>query len=116
MTPKNKERLLNMLFESLYAAYVQKLSKKEIQNSEQEVLTALCWLTGYTENQVISMINNQNTFGYFLEYAPSWNKETIYITGKICGENISEITDDLQRKIRYIDKVMDNISKKKGYY
>jgi hypothetical protein len=88
---------------------VNKAEKKG--RTKQEVDTIICWLTGYNQEQLQQILDNKTTFEIFFEEAPQLNENVTKITGVICGYRIEEIENKLMQKIRYLDKLIDELAK-----
>lgn len=101
-----------MSFASVYAHYVQKAEKKG--RTETEVKEIIFWLTGYDEKALKEIIEDKIDFETFFEKAPALNPNVSKITGVICGYRIEEIEDPLMQKIRYLDKLIDELAKGKA--
>jgi hypothetical protein len=106
-----KPRIFTTAFSSVYPLYVQKAEKKG--RAKEEVDTVTCWLTGYDENGLRSQINKDATFETFFAEAPHINTNAHKITGVICGVRLEEIEDPLMQKIRWLDKLVDELAKGK---
>ncbi|GAB3988289.1 DUF2200 domain-containing protein [Spirosoma daeguense] len=111
MNPTNT-RIYKMSFAGVYPHYVQKAEKKG--RTKEEVDTIIFWLTGFDEQSLQQHIDNKTTFEAFFAEAPQLNPNVSKITGVICGYRIEEIEDDLMRKIRYLDKLIDELAKGKA--
>jgi hypothetical protein len=98
-----------MSFASVYPHYIQKAEKKG--RTKTEVDTIIFWLTGYTKQTLQKHINNKTDFETFFAQAPQINPNVSKITGVICGYRVEEIEDPLIQKIRYLDKLIDELSK-----
>lgn len=105
----NNHRVFKMAFASVYPHYVQKAEKKG--RKKKEVDEVICWLTGYTPQQLAKQIKEKKDFETFFSEAPSLNPKVTKITGTICGVRIEEIESPLMRKIRYMDKLVDELAK-----
>ena len=101
-----------MSFASVYPHYVQKAEKKG--RTEAEVKEIIFWLTGYDEKALKEIIEDKIDFETFFEKAPALNPNVSKITGVICGYRIEEIEDPLMQKIRYLDKLIDELAKGKA--
>ena len=111
MNNKNNARVFKMSFASIYPLYIQKVEKKGRTKAElDEVLT---WLTGYTKQTLQKQIDNKIDLETFFAEA-KLNPNASKITGVICGYRIEEIEDKLMQKIRYMDKVVDELAKGKA--
>ena len=108
----NNTRVFKMSFASVYPHYVQKAEKKG--RTEAEVKEIIFWLTGYDEEALKEIIKNKIDFETFFEKAPALNPNVSKITGVICGYRIEEIEDPLMQKIRYLDKLIDELAKGKA--
>jgi len=100
-----------MTFASVYPHYIAKAEKKD--RSREEVDIIICWLTGYSQDQLQQQIDANTTFETFFEAAPQLNPNVSKITGVICGYRVEEIEDPLMKKIRYLDKLIDELAKGK---
>ncbi len=98
-----------MPFASVYPHYVQKAEKKG--RSRKEVDEVICWLTGYSPQALATQIKEKRDFETFFREAPSLHPNAGKITGVICGVRIEEIESPLMRKIRYMDKLVDELAK-----
>lgn len=97
-----------MSFSSIYPMYIKKAEKKG--RTKAEVDEAICWLTGYTPKQLQKQIDKGLDLQTFFEEA-HLNPNASKITGVICGYRIEEMTDKLMQKIRYMDKLIDELAK-----
>ena len=105
----NRHRVFKMSFASVYPHYVQKAEKKG--RKKKEVDEVICWLTGYTPQALATQIKQRKDFETFFREAPRFHPNAGKITGVICGVRIEEIEDPLMRKIRYLDKLVDELAK-----
>jgi hypothetical protein len=105
-------RIHKMTFSSVYPLYVQKVEKKG--RTKEEVGTVITWLTGYTNTEIDRLIMEKDDFETFFRNAPQMNPNVDKITGMICGYRIEEIEDDIERKMRYLDKLIDELAKGKA--
>jgi len=101
-----------MSFASVYPLYVQKAEKKG--RTKEEVDTIICWLTGYNRESLQRQIDEKTDFETFFAQAPQINPNVSKITGVICGYRVEEIEDELMQKIRYLDKLIDELAKGKA--
>ncbi|WP_347374595.1 DUF2200 domain-containing protein [Aequorivita sp. Q41] len=106
-----KHSIYTMTFASVYPHYVTKAEKKN--RTKAEVDTIICWLTGYNQEQLDEQIETKTTFETFFKEAPQLNKNVSKITGVICGYRVEEIEDKLMQKVRYLDKLIDELAKGK---
>lgn len=109
-TPKHDEKIAKMTFSSVYPHYVTKVKKKG--RTEEELLQVIQWLTGFDHATLQQLIEEKVTFEEFFKQA-SLNPKEIHIKGVICGYRIEEIETPLTRKVRYLDKVVDELAKGK---
>ena len=106
------EKIFAMPFASVYPHYITKAEKKG--RSKQEVDQIITWLTGYDSVQLSNAIDQKIDFKSFFENAPQFNVNAVRITGLICGYRVEEIQDPLMKKIRYLDKLIDELAKGKS--
>ena len=107
-----ESRIFNMPFAGVYPLYIQKAVKKG--RTRAEVDTVICWLTGYTQQALQQQIDKNVDFETFFADAPQINQNASKITGVICGYRVEEIEDKLMQKIRYLDKLIDELAKGKS--
>lgn len=105
----NNERVFKMAFAGVYPHYVTKAEKKG--RTKQEVDEVICWLTGYSPKTLAAQIDKRVSLETFFDEAPALNPNADKITGTICGVKIQEIEHPLMRKIRYMDKLVDELAK-----
>ena len=105
------ERVFKMKFSSVYPLYVQKAERKG--RTKEEVDTVIQWLTGYDEQGLQAQIDKEVDFETFFAEAPQINPNASKITGVICGVRVEEIEDPLMQKIRWLDKLVDELAKGK---
>src|SRR5215216_1511866 len=104
-------RVYKMSFAVVYPLYIKKAERKG--RTKEEVDSIICWLTGYTQKQLEKQIDKKVDFQTFFADAPQLNPNVSKITGMICGYRVEEIEDKLMRKIRYLDKLIDELAKGK---
>lgn len=107
----NNTRIFKMPFAHVYPLYVQKAEKKG--RTKEEVDNIICWLTGYDRATLERQINQNVDFETFFARAPFIHPNVSKITGLICGYRVAEIEDPLMQKIRYLDKLVDELAKGK---
>lgn len=107
-----KHKIFSMSFASVYPHYINKVEKKG--HTKAELDTIICWLTGYNQHELQLQIDNKTDFETFFEKAPQLNPNVTKITGVICGYRVEEIEDKLMQKIRYLDKLVDELAKGKS--
>jgi hypothetical protein len=106
-----KSKIYAMSFARVYPLYIQKAEKKG--RSKEEVDEIICWLTGYNQQSLQQQIDKNHDFETFFAQAPQINQNASKITGIICGYRVEEIEDKLMQKIRYLDKLVDELAKGK---
>lgn len=104
-------RVFKMSFAGVYPHYINKAERKG--RTKEEVDTVICWLTGYDQQTLQEQIDNKTDFKTFFDEAPQLNPNALKIKGVICGYRIEEIEDKLMQKIRYLDKLVDELAKGK---
>ena len=107
-----KHRIYTMKFAGVYPLYVQKAERKN--RTKEEVDQIICWLTGYDEAGLQAQIAQENNFETFFDEAPALNPNRTLIKGVVCGVRVEEIEDPLMQKIRYLDKLVDELAKGKA--
>jgi len=107
-TPEHDDRIAKMTFASVYPHYVTKVIKKG--RTEDELIEVIQWLTGFSRETIKNLIGQKVTFKEFFDKA-TIHKNTHLIKGVICGYRIEEITTPLTQKVRYLDKLVDELAK-----
>lgn len=107
-----KHRIYTISFASVYPHYITKAEKKG--RSKAEVDEIICWLTGYTQQEMDAQLADQTNVETFFAKAPHMNPARTLITGVICGIRVEEIQEPLMREIRYLDKLIDELAKGKA--
>jgi hypothetical protein len=107
-----KERIYALVFASVYPLYIKKAEAKG--RTKEEVDTIIFWLTGYDPQTLQAQIDNRSDFETFFAQAPKMNPNVSKITGVICGYRVEEIEDKLIQKMRYLDKLIDELAKGKS--
>lgn len=108
--PKN--RVYAIKFASVYPLYVQKAERKN--RTKEEVDQVICWLTGYDRAGLQKQIKQENDLETFFAQSPRIHPNTALIKGVVCGVRVEEIADPLMQKIRYMDKLIDELAKGKA--
>ena len=98
-----------MKFSGVYPLYVQKAERKN--RTKEEVDQVICWLTGYDRAGLQRQIDRENDFATFFAQAPAMHPNASAITGVVCGVRVEEIEDPLMQKIRWLDKLVDELAK-----
>ena len=101
-----------MKFASVYPHYITKAEKKG--RTRQEVNDLIFWLTGYDETSLVDILTNETNFETFFNDAPKFNPNASKIKGVICGYRVEEIEDPIMQKVRYLDKIIDELAKGKS--
>lgn len=109
---KNQARVFKMAFAGVYPLYIQKVEKKG--RTKTELDTIIFWLTGYDAQTLQKQIDDRVDFEAFFAQAPELNPNVSKITGLICGYRVEEIENKLMQKIRYLDKLVDELAKGKA--
>jgi hypothetical protein len=105
------ERLFGYAFSSIYPLYVQKVERKG--HTAEELDQVVEWLTGYDKPGLTAAIESGIDLQTFFERAPALNPNSALITGVICGVRVEEIEDPMVQKIRYLDKLVDELARGK---
>ncbi|MGI5863928.1 MAG: DUF2200 domain-containing protein [Myxococcales bacterium] len=106
-----KSRIFKTAFATVYPLYVQKAEKKG--RTKEEVDTVIRWLTGYDERGLGAQIEKKVDFETFFAEAPQINPNASRITGVVCGVRVEQVEDPLMQKIRWLDKLVDELAKGK---
>ncbi len=107
-----KHRIFTTTFASVYPMYVPKAERKH--RTKEEVDHIICWLTGYNHVGLQQQIERENDFETFFAQAPALHPNRSLIKGVVCGVRLEEIEDPLMQKIRYLDKLIDELAKGKA--
>jgi hypothetical protein len=107
----DNQRAFKMSLASVYPLYINKAARKG--RTKEEVDTIIYWLTGYNQKTLQQQIDKKVDFETFFAQAPQINENVSKITGVICGYRVEEIEDKLMQKIRYLDKLIDELAKGK---
>jgi hypothetical protein len=106
-----KHRIFTTEFSKVYPLYVQKAERKNRTKSEVDQI--IRWLTGYSQAGLKKQIEEHSDFETFFAQAPSINPNSSLIKGVVCGVRVEEVEDPLMKKIRYLDKLIDELAKGK---
>ncbi len=98
-------------FAKIYPLYVQKAERKN--RTKEEVDQIIFWLTGYDQKRLQQQLQSENDLETFFELAPAIHPNSSLIKGVVCGVRVEEVEDPLMRKIRYLDKLIDELAKGK---
>jgi hypothetical protein len=102
-------RIFKTSFASVYPLYVKKVERKGRTQAEVDVI--ICWLTGYSKAGLAKQIKLQSDFQTFFAQAPILNPKVSLIKGVVCGVRVEEVADPLMQKIRFLDKLVDELAK-----
>ena len=106
------EKVFAIKFSSLYPLYVRKAEAKG--RSKEEVDQILRWLTGYSDEGLQQQLASDNDLETFFAQAPAFNPNAALIKGVVCGVRVEDVEHPLMRKIRYVDKLVDELAKGKA--
>ena len=107
-----RHRIFSMAFSKVYPMYVQKAERKE--RTKAEVDQIICWLTGYDQAGLEEQVEQQVDFETFFAEAPAFHPNSSLIQGVVCGVRVEEVEDPLMQKIRYLDKLVDELARGKA--
>ena len=107
-----EHRIFTTSFASVYPHYVAKAERKG--RTKAEVDEIIRWLTGYSQAGLDKQIKQQRDFNQFFAQAPALNPNVSLIKGTVCGVRVEEVADPLMQKIRYLDKLVDELAKGKA--
>ena len=107
-----KNRVYGLIFAKVYPLYVQKAERKD--RTKEEVDRIICWLTGYDQAGLQKQLKQENDLETFFAEAPRFHPKSALIKGVVCGVRIEEIEDPLMKKIRSLDKLIDELAKGKA--
>ncbi|MBA4015734.1 MAG: DUF2200 domain-containing protein [Pirellula sp.] len=105
-------RIFTTEFAKVYPLYVQKAERKNRTKSEVDQI--IRWLTGYTAAGLAKQLQQQSDFATFFAQAPAFHPNAALIKGVVCGVRVEEVEDPLMQKIRYLDKLIDELAKGKA--
>lgn len=106
-----QNKLFQMKFSKVYDAYLNKAQRKN--RTQQEVNEIIFWLCGYDENTLKEVLKNEIDLQTFFNEAPKFNPLAYQIKGKVCSIDVQTIQDPLMQKIRFLDKLIDDLAKGK---
>jgi hypothetical protein len=107
-----KHRIFTTTVASVYPLYVAKAEKKG--RTKSEVDAVICWLTGYSRQELEGQLKKQTNLETFFKEAPKLNPSRTLIKGVICGVRVEDIQEPTMREIRYLDKLIDELAKGKA--
>ena len=105
-------KVFAMKFSKVYPLLVQKAERKG--RTKEEVDQIICWLTGYDLKGLKEQMDRDVDYGTFFDQAPAMNPDCARIKGVVCGVRVEEIEDPLMNKIRYLDKLVDELARGKA--
>lgn len=105
-------RIFTTAFAKVYPLYIQKAERKN--RTKEEVDQIIRWLTGYDQAGLQQQIEHEADFKTFFAQAPALHPNSLLIKGVVCGIRIEDIEDPLMQKIRYLDKLIDELAKGKS--
>lgn len=108
----SNHRVFAIKFSKVYPLYVQKAERKN--RTQEEVDRIICWLTGYGRAGLQQQIESESDLETFFAEAPAIHPNSSLIKGVVCGIRVEEIEDPLMQKIRYLDKLIDELAKGKA--
>lgn len=106
------EKVFAIKFASLYPLYVKKAEAKN--RTQQELDQVICWLTGYSAAGLRHQVESDNDLQAFFDQAPAFNPNAALIKGVVCGVRVEDVEHPLMQKIRYMDKLIDELAKGKA--
>ena len=112
MNNKSNKRVFVYRLADVYPLYVEKAQRKN--RTKEEVDQIICWLTGFNQAGLQQQIKQGNDFETFFAQAPAMNPNRSLIKGVVCGVRVEDIEDPLMQKIRYLDKLIDELAKGKA--
>ena len=107
-----RHRIFGMAFSKVYPLYVKKAERKNLTKDEVDLV--IRWLTGYSQAELERQIDQGVDFETFFDQAPAMHPNTALIKGVVCGVRVEEVEDPLMQKIRYLDKLVDELAKGKA--
>lgn len=105
-------RIYTTIFASVYPHYVAKAEKKG--RTKDEVDGIIRWLTGYSQEELDALLEGETDFETFFSDAPRMNPSRELIKGVVCGVRVEDVEEPTMREIRYLDKLIDELSKGKA--
>ena len=111
-TNDTKHRIYTTSFASVYPHYVAKAERKG--RTKAEVDEIICWLTGYSREELEALLETKTDFETFFADAPRMNPARALVKGVVCGVRVEEIQEPVMREIRYLDKLIDELAKGKA--
>lgn len=109
-----EHRVFSMPFSKVYPMYVAKAVRKG--RTKDEVDQVICWLTGYTQAELEGQLAKNLDFKTFFAEAPAYQTNSHLITGVVCGVRVENVEDPLMKKVRQLDKLVDELAKGKSMH
>ncbi len=106
-----RQSIFDMKFSAVYPLLIQKAERKGRTRDEVDGVTA--WLTGYSPEEIGAALASEITYGDFFRNAPAWHPHAGLITGMVCGVRVETVEDPLMKKIRQLDKLVDDLARGK---
>jgi len=106
---KNLERVYAMIFAKIYPLYIAKVEKKG--RTKEELDEVIQWLTGYTPEGLDQLVKDERNMRDFIDEAPALHPNRTLIKGVVCGVRVEEVEDRIMREIRYLDKLVEELSR-----
>ncbi|HEX3021500.1 MAG TPA: DUF2200 domain-containing protein [Lachnospiraceae bacterium] len=107
-----KHNIYTMSVANVYPLYVTKAERKGRTRSEVDEI--ICWLTGYSQEELVEQLEKQTDFETFFAKAPLLNPSRLLIKGVVCGVRVEDIEEPIMKEIRYLDKLIDELAKGKA--
>ncbi len=107
-----RHRVFGMPFARVYPMWVQKVERKG--RTQKEVNQVICWLTGYTPAGLQMLIKGDDDLGSFIDRCPAFNPASKLIKGTVCGVRVEEVPEPSMRRLRYLDKLIDELAQGKA--
>lgn len=107
-----EHRIFKTIFARVYPLYVQKAERKN--RKREEVDQIICWLTGYSQEELEQQIKQESDFETFFAQAPAMHPNCSLIKGVVCGVRVEDVENPLMQNIRYLDKLIDELAKGKA--
>lgn len=108
----SKHKIYTMSFASVYPHYITKAERKGRTNTEVDEI--ICWLTGYSQEELEMQVEKKTDFETFFAEAPKLNPSRKLIKGVVCGVRVEDIAEPTMQEIRYLDKLIDELAKGKA--
>ncbi len=109
---KTKHRIYTTSFASVYPHYITKAEKKD--RTKAEVDEIIRWLTGYSQKELETILEDKTAFETFFAEAPRMNPSRRLIKGVVCGIRVEDIEEPIMQEIRYLDKLIDELARGKA--